>query len=103
MGFPTHFPVNPQHWIGAGAERRREERGDGGSLYEPREGYQMMRVEAGELEEALREREERREPVTGVEFLRVQGVQGLRGAGVLTRGARDGGEGVCRGGMVCTG
>ena len=39
--------------IGAGAERRREERGDGGSLYEPREGYQMMRVEAGELEEAL--------------------------------------------------
>ena len=55
---------------------------DGGSsLYEPREGYQMMRVAARELEGALREREERREPVTGVEFVRVQGVQGLRGTG----------------------
>ena len=52
-------------------------------MYEPREGYHMMRVEAGELEGALREREVRREPVTGVEFLRVQGVQGLRGEGVL--------------------
>ena len=43
----------------------------------------MMRVAARELEGALREREERREPVTGVEFICVQGVQGLRGAGVL--------------------
>jgi len=69
--------------VGEGEDRRREGRGDGGSLYEPRRGYHMMRVEAGELEEALREREVGREPVTGVEFLRVQGVQGLRGAGVL--------------------
>ena len=69
--------------VGEGEDRRREGRGDGGSLYEPRRGYHMMRVEAGGLEEALREREVGREPVTGVEFLRVQGVQGLRGAGVL--------------------
>ena len=44
---------------------RRELMGD--SLYEPRTGYQMMRVEADELERALREREEQRAPVTGVE------------------------------------
>ena len=57
---------------------------DGGSsLYEPREGYQMMRVEARELEGALRGREARREPVSGVEFVCVRGVQGLKGAGVL--------------------
>ena len=43
----------------------------------------MMRVAARELEGALGEREERREPVSGVEFVRVQGIQGLRGAGVL--------------------
>ena len=30
------------------------------SLYEPRTGYQMMRVEASELERALRERGEQR-------------------------------------------
>ena len=66
-----------------GAGGQREGRDDGSSLYEPREGYQMMRVAARELEGALRERAERREPVTGVEFIRVQGVQGLRGAGVL--------------------
>ena len=41
--------------VGEGEDRRREGGGDGGSLYEPREGYHMMRVEAGELEEALRE------------------------------------------------
>ena len=46
--------------VGKGAERQREGRGDGRSLYEPKAGYQMMRVEAGELERALREREERR-------------------------------------------
>ena len=66
-----------------GAGCQREGRDGGSSLYEPREGYQMMRVAARELEGALRERAERREPVTGVEFVRVQGVQGLRGAGVL--------------------
>ena len=62
---------------------QREGKDGGSSLYEPREGYQMMRVAARELEGALRERGERREPVSGVEFICVQGVQGLRGAGVL--------------------
>ena len=68
---------------GGGVGCQREGKDGGSSLYEPREGYQMMRVAARELEGALREREERREPVSGVEFVRVQGVQGLRGAGIL--------------------
>ena len=67
-------------------------------MYEPREGYHMMRVEAGELEEALGEREVRREPVTGVEFLRVQGVQGLHYKGCVRwrRGCMQGRIGTYR-------
>ena len=62
---------------------QRERRGEHRSLYEPRPGYGMMRVEAEELERALEEREARRAPVLGVEFVRAQGVQGLKEAGVL--------------------
>ena len=43
----------------------------------------MMRVEAEELERAFEEREAKRAPVLGVEFVRAQGVQGLKEAGVL--------------------
>ena len=39
-----------------------------------RRWHQMMRVAARELEGALREREERREPVTGVEFVLRSGI-----------------------------
>jgi len=55
----------------------------GSSLYEPRPGYQMMQVEAGDLEKELQTREARHAPVTGVEYVCVKGVKGLREAGVL--------------------
>ena len=55
----------------------------GGSLYEPRVGYQMMQVREQELERALQERAGHRTPVTGVEYVWAVGVGGLRDAGVL--------------------
>ena len=55
----------------------------GGSLYEPRVGYQMMQVREQELERALQERAGYRAPVTGVEYVWAAGVGGLRDAGVL--------------------
>ena len=73
--------------VGGGIGERdggqRERRGEHRSLYAPRPGYGMMRVEAEELERALEEREAKRAPVLGVEFVRAQGVQGLKEAGVL--------------------
>ena len=56
----------------------------GGSLYEPRPEFQMMQVEAKELEAELALRADRRVPTTGVEYVCVQGVEGLRDAGVLS-------------------
>ena len=56
----------------------------GGSLYEPRPEFQMMQVEAKELEAELALRADRRVPTTGVEYICVQGVEGLRDAGVLS-------------------
>ena len=64
-----------------GTQDRRELIGD--SLYEPRPGYQMMQVEAGDLERELRAREGRHAPIVGVEYICVKGVRGLREAGVL--------------------
>lgn len=58
-----------------------EARGD--SLYEPRPGYQMMQVEAKELDAGLAKRARQRVPVTGIEYICVQGVEGMREAGVL--------------------
>ena len=55
----------------------------GGSLYEPREGYQMMQIGERALESWFRERALHREPVTGVEYVWAAGVEGLRDAGVL--------------------
>ena len=47
-------------WGEEGGEGKRGQKGlIGNSLYEPRLGYQMMRVEAGDLERELRAREER--------------------------------------------
>ena len=57
--------------------------GEGGSLYVPREKYQMMQVDAEGLELELERRAARRAPPTGVEYVRVKGVKGLREAGVL--------------------
>ena len=72
-------------WWGGDGERAggnlRED--SGGSLYEPREGYQMMQVGERALESALRERALHREPVAGVEYVWAAGVEGLRDAGVL--------------------
>ena len=70
--------------MGGGSAGEPELRGDrGGSLYEPRPGYQMMQVEAHELEREMQRREASRSPVTGVEYVCVRGVRGLREAGVL--------------------
>ena len=69
--------------IGERGGGQRERREGHRSLYEPRPGFGMMRVEAEELERALEERETARAPVLGVEFVRAQGVQGLKEAGVL--------------------
>jgi hypothetical protein len=66
---------------GRGGQRLRE--GRGGSLYTPKHNCQMMQVEARELNEELRRRRATRHPVTGIEYVRVKGVQGLREAGVL--------------------
>ena len=55
----------------------------GGSLYVPQPGCQMMQVGAESLDEGLKQRAEQREPVTGVEYMCVRGVKGLREAGVL--------------------
>ena len=44
----------------------------------------MMQVEAKELEAELALRADRRVPTTGVEYVCVQGVDGLRDAGVLS-------------------
>ena len=64
------------------AERQRLRKGRGGSLYTPKHNCQMMQVEARELNEELRRRRATRHPVTGIEYVRVKGVQGLREAGV---------------------
>ena len=53
----------------------------GGSLYEPRPEFQMMQVEAIELEAELALRADRRVPAAGIEYICVQG---LRDAGVLS-------------------
>ena len=66
---------------GRGGQRLRE--GRGGSLYTPKHNCQMMQVEARELNEELRRRRATRHPVTGIEYVRVKGVQGLREAGAL--------------------
>ena len=66
---------------GRGGQRLRE--GREGSLYTPKHNCQMMQVEARELNEELRRRRATRHPVTGIEYVRVKGVQGLREAGVL--------------------
>ena len=72
-------------WWGEGEREGRRGRQEliGSSLYEPRPGYQMMQVEAGDLEKELQKREALHAPVTGVEYVCVKGVQGLREAGVL--------------------
>ncbi len=73
-------------WWGEGEREGRRGRQEliGSSLYEPRPGYQMMQVEAGDLEKELQTREALHAPVTGVEYVCVKGVQGLREAGVHT-------------------
>ena len=55
----------------------------GESMYEPDDEHQMMQVSARELEQELDRRAERHEPVTGIEYIRVRGVQGLSEAGLL--------------------
>ena len=57
----------------------------GGSLYEPRRPeFQMMQVEAKELDAELALRADHRGPATGIEYICVPGVEGLRDAGVLS-------------------
>ena len=75
-------------WWGRDGEQegRRLCEDGGGSLYEPREGYQMMQIGERALESALRERALRREPQ----------LQGWSMCG--RRGWRDlGTQGCCRG------
>ena len=55
----------------------------GGSLYEPRAGFQMMQVGPEELEAQLARRGAARAPTAGVEYVRATGVRGLRDAGLL--------------------
>ena len=57
----------------------------GGSFFEPRPEFQMMQVEAKELEAELAHRAEQRVPAAGIEYIcvRFTGVEGLRDAGVL--------------------
>ena len=55
----------------------------GGSLYEPRAGFQMMQVGPEELEAQLARRGAARAPTAGVEYVRATGVRGLREAGLL--------------------
>ena len=70
-------------WEAVGRDRLELRGGEKGSLYVPREGYQMMQVEAEDLEQELERRAMSRAPPTGVEYVRVTGVQGLREAGVF--------------------